>query len=310
MINDKSKRILSKETPEFIGKKVLLKGWVKARRDHGKLIFIDLRDRSGLVQLVINPKVSQGVYKKASGLKPESVIQIAGIVKERPLNTVNKDLETGKIEIIVEDLEILADAQTLPFDMGGDSLNLELPTLLDNRSLTLRHSKIYSIFKVQETIAGAFRNTLAGEDFTEIFVPTIVPSATEGGAEVFPIEYYARKAYLAQSPQMYKQIMTSIFERVFTIAHAYRAEPSVTTRHLSEYVSLDAEFGFIDSWEDLMDMAEKIIKEIIDEVEDKNDKDLKIFNVKKLPEIKHKIPRLKMREAQEIIFKRTNTDHK
>ena len=303
------KRVLASKTAFLKDQKVLLKGWVKTRRDHGKLIFIDLRDRSGLVQLVINPKVSQGVYKKASGLKPESVIQIAGIVKERPLNTVNKDLETGKIEIIVEDLEILADAQTLPFDMGGDSLNLELPTLLDNRSLTLRHSKIYSIFKVQETIAGAFRNTLAGEDFTEIFVPTIVPSATEGGAEVFPIEYYARKAYLAQSPQMYKQIMTSIFERVFTIAHAYRAEPSVTTRHLAEYISLDAEMGFIDSWEDLMNMAEKVVKTIIDSVKSKNEEELKILEVK-VPSIKKEIPRLKMREAQEIIFKRTDGDHR
>src|SRR3990167_8565289 len=310
MINDKLKRILSSDTPQLIGKKILLAGWIKTRRDHGKLIFFDLRDRTGLVQLVVNPKASGGSYKIAQDLRPEYVIGVIGEVKRRPEGTVNKDLHTGEVEVEISEINILSRAKPLPFDIGGEELSLELPTLLDHRSLGLRHPKISAIFKVQETIANTFRKTLREEGFTEIFVPTLVPFATEGGAEVFPVDYYTHKAYLAQSPQMYKQIMTSIFERVFTIAHAYRAEPSVTTRHLSEYVSLDAEFGFIDSWEDLMDMAEKIIKEIIDEVEDKNDKDLKIFNVKKLPEIKHKIPRLKMREAQEIIFKRTNTDHK
>ncbi len=304
-----SKRNLALETTSLKDQRVLLKGWVKTRRDHGKLIFIDLRDRSGIVQLVINPKVSQEVYRKATGLKPESVIQTTGIVKERPQDTVNKDLETGEIEISVEDLEILADAQTLPVDMGADTLNLELPTLLDHRSLSLRHPKTFAIFKVQETIAKTFRKVLSEENFTEIFVPTIVPSATEGGAEVFPIEYYNRKAYLAQSPQMYKQIMTSIFERVFTIAHAYRAEPSVTTRHLSEYVSLDAEMGFIDSWEDLMDMAEKVIVSIIEEVGSKNKKELKLLNAK-IPKTRKKIPRLRLREAQGIIFKRTKRDHR
>ena len=228
-----------------------------------------MRDRSGIIQLVINPKVSEEVYKKALELSPESVIEIEGFVKERPEATINEDLETGKVEIGVENLIILAKANTLPFDMGGETLNLELPTLLDHRALTLRHPKVTAIFKIQETIAKAFRQALKDEGFTEIFVPTLVPSATEGGAEVFSVDYYDKKAFLAQSPQMYKQIMTSIFERVFTIAHAYRAEPSVTTRHLSEYVSLDAEMGFINSWEELMNMAEKVVKSIIEAVKRK-----------------------------------------
>lgn len=311
MLNVKSsgKRILASETPSQIGKDVLLKGWVKTRRDHGKLIFMDLRDMSGIIQLVINPKVSEEVHKKAINITPESVIEIGGIVKERPAATINKDLETGKVEVSVENLEILTHAATLPFDMGAETLNLELPTLLDNRSLSLRHPKISAIFKVQETIAKTFRKILKDEGFTEIFVPTLVPSATEGGAEVFPVDYYNHKAYLAQSPQMYKQIMTSIFERVFTIAHAYRAEPSVTTRHLSEYVSLDAEMGFINSWEDLMDMAEKVVKSMIDAIGIENKREIKILDVK-LPKIKNKIPRLKMREAQEIILQRTKRDHR
>lgn len=309
MINDKSKRILSRQTPELIGQKVILAGWVKTRRDHGKLIFLDLRDRSGIVQLVVNPKISQGAYKKAQDLKPEYVVAIKGTVKERPASTVNKELETGSVEIEVENIEIISKAQSLPFDIGAEELGLELPTLLDNRSLVLRHPKISAIFKIQQTLVQSFRKTLKEEDFTEIFVPTLVPTATEGGAEVFPVEYYKHKAYLAQSPQMYKQIMTSIFERVFTIAHAYRAEPSVTTRHLSEYVSLDAEFGFIESWEELMESAEKVVLSMIEDVGEKNQKELNLFGVT-LPKFKKSIPRIKMRDAQEIIFKRTKTDHR
>ena len=309
MINDKSKRILSRETPELIGKKVNLAGWVKTRRDHGKLIFLDLRDRSGIVQLVINPKVSQSVYKKTEDLKPEYVIKVQGSVKQRPTATINKELDTGNVEIEVENIEIISKAETLPFDMGEEKLDLELPTLLDNRSLSLRHPKVSAIFKIQQTLAQSFRKILKDEDFTEIFVPTLVPTATEGGAEVFPVEYYNHKAYLAQSPQMYKQIMTSIFERVFTIAHAYRAEPSVTTRHLSEYVSLDAEFGFINSWEEIMELAEKVVKSMIEDVKEKNQKELKLFGAT-LPDFKKSIPRIKMRDAQEIIFKRIKRDHR
>ena len=309
MINDKSKRILSRETPELIGKKVNLAGWVKTRRDHGKLIFLDLRDRSGIVQLVINPKVSQSVYKKTEDLKPEYVIKVQGSVKQRPTATINKELDTGNVEIEVENIEIISKAETLPFDMGEEKLDLELPTLLDNRSLSLRHPKVSAIFKIQQTLAQSFRKILKDEDFTEIFVPTLVPTATEGGAEVFPVEYYSHKAYLAQSPQMYKQIMTSIFEKVFTIAHAYRAEPSVTTRHLSEYVSLDVEFGFINSWEEIMDLAEKVVLSMTQDVRERNQKELKLFGVT-LPEFKKSIPRIKMRDAQEIIFKRTKRDHR
>ncbi len=145
--------------------------------------------------------------------------------------------------------------------------------------------------------------------FTEIQVPTIVPGITEGGAQVFKIKYFDHDAFLGQSPQLYKQIMVSIFERVFTIAHAYRAEPSVTTRHLSEYVSLDAEFGFINSWTDLMDMAEKTISSMVQIIELNNKEELEFLGVK-LPEIKKSMPRIKLKEALEIVYKRTNIDHR
>ncbi len=303
------KRILIKETLGFAGQEILIQGWVRLRRDHGKLVFLDIRDRSAIIQVVVNAKVSESAYESAKELRPEDVVEIIGKVNKRPENAINKDLITGIVELEATGIKILSKAETLPFDTGSDHLNLELPTLLDNRGLSLRHPKISAIFKIQETIAKTFRDTLKGDGFTEIFVPTIVPIATEGGAEVFPIEYYNRKAYLAQSPQLYKQIMVSVFERVFTIAHAYRAEPSVTTRHLSEYTSLDVEMGFINSWEDLMDEVEKVIKSILEAVKRENEQELKLFNME-IPEIKKAIPRLKMREAQEIVFKRTGNDNR
>lgn len=312
MINDKStiKRTLISETINRINEKVLVEGWIHLSRDHGKLIFLSLRDRSGFLQIVVNAKVSKKAYETAKDIRPESAVKIEGIIKKRPENAIDKSSIVGSVELEAKKIEVLSAAEVLPFDMGGKDLNLELPTLLDNRGLTLRHPKVAAIFKVQETIARSFRATLKKEGFTEIFVPTLVPVATEGGSEVFPVDYYKKKAYLAQSPQLYKQIMVSIFERVFTLAHAYRAEPSVTTRHLTEYLSLDAEFGFINSWEDLMNMAEKVVIEMLGNVREKNKHELD--NILKIspPVIKAGIPRLKLKEAQEILFKRTKKDNR
>jgi len=295
-------RVLSTDAVHLVGKKVELQGWIRLRRDHGKLIFLDLRDREGLIQLVVNPKTKETAYKAAQELRPEDVIEASGVVKKRPAGTINKELKTGEVEVEVVSIKLISKAETLPLDMGAEELNLELPTLLDHRSLTLRHPKIASIFKTQEAVVEAFRETLKNEGFTEIFVPTIIKSAPEGGSEVFSINYYENKAYLGQSPQLYKQIGVGAFERVFTIAHAYRAEPSVTTRHLSEYVSLDAEMGFIESFNDIMDVAEKVIKSMIDKAS-------RIAKIS-VPQIKKPIPRIKMREAQEIVFKRTKVDHR
>jgi len=294
-------RTLVQETSQKITKKVILKGWVSNRRDHGKIIFIDLRDRTGIVQLVCN--------NKAGSLKPGYVVEIEGIVSKRPKKMVNPDLETGKLEIQVEEIKILARAEELPFDMGGPELKVELPTLLDYRSLTLRHPKVLAVFKIQEIILQTFRSFLKGKGFTEISVPTIVATATEGGSEVFPIEYFDKKAYLAQSPQFYKQIMVGIFERVFTAAHAYRAEPSVTTRHMTEYVGLDAEMGFIESWTEVVEMADSLVKEIFKQVEKHCQAELSLYKAV-LPKTVDKTPRLKLRQALEIIYKRTGRDRR
>ncbi|RJQ37693.1 aspartate--tRNA(Asn) ligase [Candidatus Microgenomates bacterium] len=298
-------RILIKDTVNKAGEEVLLRGWVKTRRDHGKLIFLDLWDRSGLIQAVVNPKVSEDAYKNAQELRPEYAVEVVGKINRRPQNAVNKDLITGEVEIEVTKVEILGKAQTLPFDLGMENLNLELPTLLDYRTLTLRHPHVLFIFKVQEAITNGFRKAAQDLGCTEVFVPTIAASSTEGGTEVFKVDYYGHKAFLTQSPQLYKQMLVPVFERVYTIAHAYRAEPSVTTRHLSEIVQMDCEFGFVD-FPVLLDLVELIGTETLRFAQEQCGREFKHFGVEKIAF--GKIPRLTLREAQEIIFKETGRD--
>jgi nondiscriminating aspartyl-tRNA synthetase len=292
------KRVLNIETKKLIGKKVKICGWVNSRRDHGKIVFLDLRDRSGILQVVAQKELGKEI-------KEEDVLEVEGKVKERPKEMINPNLETGEVELRVEKIKVLAKSQTLPFDL--QDLKLSLPKLLDWRPLILRNEKVKAIFKVQREIIDSFRRTLKELEFFEFEAPAIVVSATEGGAEVFSIDYYGKRAFLAQSPQLYKQILVSAFERVFTVTKAFRAEPSLTTRHLSEYISLDCEVGFIESWEDLLFLAEKLMKEILKGIKENCQKELKLFKAS-CPEIKRKIPRLKLREAQKIIFELTGKD--
>lgn len=285
-----------------IGEKVKICGWVHTRRDHGKIVFLDVYDRSAVLQVVSSGEI-------AGNLHPQDVVSIEGKVAKRPEKLVNPNLSTGAIELQAEKIEVLSKADELPFDMGGKDLDLQLPTLLDFRSLTLRHPKVKAIFKVQEIVIDAFREALRIKDFTEFQSPVIIPQAAEGGADVFEIIYFQHKAYLSQSPQFYKQIMVGVFERVFSVNKTLRAEPSITTRHLTEVTTLDAEFGFIDSWEEVMDMAEYVIKYIFERVEKERSDVLKMYETT-IPQVSKKIPRMKLREAQEIIFKRTGRDNR
>ena len=246
-------RTLIGETTKYLGQKVRVSGWVNVVRSHGKIVFIDLRDRTGILQVVLNPDL-------AKDIKEEWVLEIEGIVQKRPAKMINPDLETGKVELSAESVKVLSKADVLPFDLRD--LNVTLPTLLDFRPLTLRNEKVRKIFKVQEEIMERFRQASNDLGCTEIFVPTISASATEGGAEVFKVDYYGYSAYLTQSPQLYKQMMVPVFERVSVVTHAYRAEPSITTRHLSEVIQMDCEFGFV-NFAELLDLLEFIGKAIV-----------------------------------------------
>jgi nondiscriminating aspartyl-tRNA synthetase len=281
-----------------IGAEVKISGWVQVRRDHGKIGFLDVLDRSGVIQVFCSGE-------DIKDIRPQDVVSITGIVNARPENLINANLPTGKVELHATEIEVLSKTEELPFDMGGKDLDLQLPTLLDNRSLTLRHQKVRSIFKVQSEILKAFRNKAEKLGCTEIVVPTIVASATEGGAEVFKVDYYEHKAFMSQSPQLYKQMLVPVFERVFTIAKAYRAEPSVTTRHLSESTQLDCEFGFVE-FNDLLDLLEDVGTSVLKHVEENCKNELSEFNIE--GSTFDKIPRLTLREAQQKILEVTGRD--
>ena len=292
------KRVLVNQTPNYIGKKIKVAGWINSIRSHGKINFIDLRDRTGILQIFFEKNL-----KKEFG--EEDVVEIVGTVQLRPKQNINPNLETGKIELKGEKISLISKARVLPFDLKN--LNLSLPKLLDFRPLSLKNEKIKAIFRVEEVLIDAFRESLKKRGFFEFQAPIIVFSSTEGGAQLFEINYYGKKAFLAQSPQLYKQILVSSFERVFTVCKAFRAEPSVTTRHLSEYISLDCEMGFIEDWKELLVLCEEVVKEMISRVAKECKKELSLFNVS-LPNPKKSFPSLRLKEAQEIIFQRTGKD--
>jgi len=296
------KRLLVKLTPKAIGRKIKVCGWINSRRDHGKLIFINLRDRSGILQVVFRLADSnQQLATISQKLRPEWVVCIEGEVKERPKGAENPEVETGKIEIIAEKLEILAMVKKeMPLDLSKKELKMKLSTLLKERVLTLRHEKSRAIFRVFETVLGAYRKVMKKLDFVEIKTPKIIGTASEGGANFFTFDYFGKKAFLAQSPQFYKQIAVGMFERVFEIGPVFRKEPHFTTRHLNEYISLDAEMGFIENFNEIMDELEKVIKFILKSIWKENKKDLKLFSAEP-PKIPKRIPRIKLREIRKII---------
>ncbi len=300
------KRIYLKDLKEHIGEEVVVAGWVNIRRDQGKMVFFDMRDMTGLVQCVSLPSHAEAT-DKAKEIRPEWVLKLTGIVNKRPDKNIKQGVLNGEVELEVTDIEVLSKAAPLPFDMSLEGYNLDLTTELDNRSLVLRQPRVQAIFKVQETIIDSFREFMKKNMFFEFQAPSITPATAEGGAEVFQVGYFDKKAYLTQSPQLYKQIVMSAFERCFSVNKVFRAEPSSTTRHLTEIVSLDAEMAFIDSWKDVRDMAEETVRFILKQVEIKNSEHLKILNAT-LPVMIDKTPTISLRELQQKIFEKSGRD--
>lgn len=291
------KRTFISDTVNEIDKKVEIMGWITSIRDHGKITFLDISDNTGVIQCV-------GANLLKTNLL--SSVKLVGNVVSRPPKLINKEILTGSVELQIESLEVINMSSEMPFDMGQKDLNLELPTLLDFRPLTLKHSKEQAIFKLQAAVASGFRKNAEEIGCLEVFTPTIAASSTEGGSEVFKVSYYDHSAYLIQSPQLYKQITVGAFEKVYLFSHAYRAEPSVTTRHLSEVVQMDCELAFT-NFSDLLDALEKVGCGMIKFASEKHPEILKLFGIEP-PMIPTHVPRLKLREAQEIIQKRTGRD--
>jgi nondiscriminating aspartyl-tRNA synthetase len=284
-------RILVKETIGRKEEKVLLCGWIHNIKKFKGFAFVYLRDRSGVVQMIID---DMDILEK---IKLEASVKAVGILKAN-------EKAPGGVELAVETIEVVGEAKydLLPFSINGRDIQASLEKQLDYRTMSLRRMDRRAVFKVQQEIVEAYRKFLIGEGFSEIHTPKIIGAETEGGSDVFMLDYFGKRTFMAQSPQFYKQMMVGAgFERVFEIGAAYRAEPHSTWRHLNEYMSLDLEMGFIESEDDIMDLEERLLGFIIEHLKETCCDELNIMKVE-LP-ILVKIPRISLIEAQEILLK-------
>lgn len=289
-------RTLIQELPSKVGESVSIAGWVEVRRDHGKLIFVDVRDRSGIVQVVVTPKATDALAA-AEMVRAQWTLTIEGEVKERPEN-MRTEGDLGTIELAAANITVLSRAEELPFELGTE---INIDTHLDYLPLTVRTERARDIFLLQETLIDAFRTGLRTRGFTEFQAPALVGGDAEGGAAAFSVDYYYdKKAFLATSPQFYKQIMVGAFERVFATPKVFRGEKHATTRHLSEYTSMDFEMGFIKDHADVMAVLESVMREIVARTSDSHEAMLARFGVE-APLMPEHIPALKLREAQHIL---------
>lgn len=278
-------RVLINEIKNHLGKEILLAGRIFNIRKLGGLNFVILEERTGIIQ---------SVWGKNVDAKIGDIVEIEGEVKE-------ESRATGGYEIKGEKITVISPIQIeMPYDPTSKDLNLHITTLLDNRVLTVRHKKVKAIFKLYDILLKAYEEVMRQEGFTEIKTPKLLGSLTEGGANFFKVKYFEKEAYLAQSPQFYKQIMVGAFERVFEIGPVFRAEPHFTTRHINEYISLDAEMGFINSDEDVRDKINLVFKKMFAIIAKEGKEYLDYYNVK-LSEVPDKIPAIKLAEAKKII---------
>lgn len=266
------KRSLVSELRESAGQEVLLRGWVHRLRALAKTAFVILQDCSGRVQCVGAPDLL-----KAVPIKLDDVIEIRGRVRAEP-----RSKDGFEIDILA--LRILNEAtKMLPFNASSDISSVGQEVLLEHRPLALRNEAVGDIFKLQAAMIAHFRSYLTSRKFTEIFSSKIVASGTEGGTNLFEIKYFDRVAYLAQSPQFFKEHGVAGLERVFETAHVYRAEPHASSRHLTEYYSLDLELGFIDGPEEVMQLERELLTFVFEKLNREFEPVLKRFGQPALP---------------------------
>lgn len=296
-------RTYIKDLGQKTGEMVRIDGWVAVRRDQGKMIFFDFRDMTGEVQGVVLP--GSGAMDAGKETRNGFVVTVTGIVNKRPERNVQADKQNGDIEMQIESIEILSAPQELPFDPDAD---VHIETLLDYRPFTLRTARNRDIFKVQATIVDEYRNALKRRMFTEFQAPALVGGDAEGGSAVFKLEYFNEsQAYLATSPQLYKEIMVGAFERAFTIAKIFRAEKSATTRHVAELTQMDFEMGFIKDHTDVMATLTGVIRDVVARVGQEHADVFARFGTE-VPQAPDSFPTFTLREAQEIIKREFGRD--
>lgn len=274
-------------TPELHGREVVVAGWVWELRDLGKIKFLVLRDREGFVQITLKAgRTPDQIFKTFSELGREDVVVVRGVVE------ASKIAKRG-VEIFPLELWVLNKAKPLPLDIWSETA--DLATRLRWRSVDLKRPRNLAVFSLASRILKEMRNALDEERFVEVFTPKIIVTSTEGGAELFPVLYFERVAYLSQSPQLYKEQLTASLERVFEIGPAYRAEKHNTDYHLNEFISVDAEAAFMD-YNDIMDILEKMMRRIVAIVSEESGKLTEVGITPAVTELQ-KIPRVEYDEA-------------
>ena len=276
-------RVLSTDLAARVGERVTLAGWLHARRELGAVSFVLLRDRAGLAQIVVSPgnTVLQG--REPLDLAAETVVEVDGVA-------VAAVQAPGGVELHEPAFRVLAEpAETPPVELRRPVLKETLPTLLDVAPVALRHPRERAKFQLAAASLAGFREALDRLGFVEISSPKIVASATESGANVFALDFFGRPAFLAQSPQFYKQTMVGVFERVYETGPVFRAEPHETGRHLAEYTSLDAELGFIRDHFDVMTVVREALAGMVGAIRERAARAVDLLELD-LPEVPAEIP--------------------
>lgn len=295
-------RILSNKVADHVGKEITMQGWLHKKRQLGGLTFINLRDRKGLTQVVVEDR-DEG--EKLRGLQIGTVLEITGTAVKEERAPGGAELHDPKITVLVP----VTDEPPIEIDKPISHKPEHLDTLFENRVIGLRNLQEQKVFKIRATILRLFREYLAGQDFTEIQSPKLLGAAPEGGTEVFKLDYFGQEATLAQSPQLYKQIMVGVFERVFEIGSVFRAEPSATTRHMSESMMLDIEMGFVENYDQVLDFVATTTSTVLQQVYKECAAELKTLNAPELVLVEGgKVPRLTVAEIHELYTKDTKND--
>ncbi|SEL94779.1 aspartate--tRNA(Asn) ligase [Streptacidiphilus jiangxiensis] len=291
-------RTLAAELPGLAGREVTLRGWLHRTRRLKALDFLVLRDRSGLAQIVVAAEAERALTAR---LPEETVLEVTGVATASPQ-------APGGVEVTSPRLTVVSTpAAAPPFDLFRPSVPAGLPTILDHAPVTLRHPRLRAPHAIAAASVAGFRATLDGLGFTEIHTPKVVGSATESGANVFGLDWFGSPAYLAQSPQFFKQAMVGVFERVYETGPVFRAEPHDTARHLAQYTSLDAELGFVTDHRDVMRVVREVLAGMTAAVRERAGEACAVLDVA-LPQVPARIPEIHFAEAQELLAAHTEED--
>jgi nondiscriminating aspartyl-tRNA synthetase len=284
-------RTLSTEAVARVGERVTVAGWLHAVRRPGGIVFAVVRDRAGLIQVVSEDREHASLLME---LGVESVLSVTGVVAREPRAPLGVEIRAERIEAIAPA------AGEPPLQINKHKVTAGLDALLEHRAVSLRAPWVRGAFRVQHEVAVSFAEFLTAQGFTKIHTPKLVRAGAEGGSDLFSVDYFGERAFLGQSPQFYKQMLVGVFERVFEIAPAYRAEKHDTARHTNEFTSLDLEMGFIESHEDVMAMENAWLCHLAERLRERCAEEFRLLEAA-VPAVPERIPRVRLAEVQAAV---------